>query len=53
VKKLIAKIFHPAHGAAHLTYFALVAIEGHGFYAAAAGSLFLITIVGFFLGEDS
>jgi len=52
MKKFIVKHFHPVHGTAHLTYFALVAVEGHGFYAAAAGGLFFITMLGLYLGEE-
>lgn len=42
---------HRVHGALHLSYFAGVLIEGHGFYSYAAGALFLVTILGGLLGD--
>ena len=51
-KKFILKNFHTGHNTAHLFYFAAVAVEGHGVYAAAAGVLFIVTVAGWFLGEE-
>lgn len=43
--ELLAK----AHKSVHTAYFALVYIEGHGMYAMAGGSLFVLAIADFFL----
>lgn len=38
-----------AHKGIHTAYFALVYIEGHGMYAMAGGSLFVLAVLDFFL----
>lgn len=41
-----------AHKTVHTAYFALVFVEGHGLYAMAGGSLFVLAIADFFLHYD-
>lgn len=43
-------MLHFSHAPAHCLYFACVSIEGHGFYGAIAGVLFVLTILDFFTG---
>lgn len=47
--ELLAK----SHKSFHTAYFAAVFVEGHGFYAATGGVLFLLAIVDFFLHYDA
>lgn len=42
-------LYERAHKGFHTFYFAAVAVEGHGYYAIAGGSLFLLAVLDFFL----
>lgn len=44
-----AILYERAHKGFHTFYFAAVAVEGHGYYAIAGGSLFLLAVLDFFL----
>lgn len=46
------RIYRRTQHLAHLTYFALVFIEGHTVYAYTAGCLFIIGGLGMFLHEE-
>lgn len=47
-----AHVFHASHMAGHCAYFTAVFIEGHGLYAAMAGVMLVLTILGTLIGED-
>lgn len=43
------EMLHHSYKGVHTSYFALVFLEGHGFYAIAGGILFAMCIADFFL----
>lgn len=51
VPKLPPHRFHQMHQVVHLGYFAAVFIEAHGFYGALGGMLFVVGVVGLFVGD--